>query len=138
MELKYLSKKEKGIGINDIRIKLAALHDIILKSNFDENLYRGIMQTKQELSRCIENLSSLKNHNTPKSLRAYCLLFIYIFPYSSRLSIVDNIQHVHNILYILHTLPYLNITYLSIPQHTLPYLNIPYHTLYTLTYIDTP
>ena len=79
MNVKYLSKKDKGIGINDIRIKLAALHDIILKSNFDENLYRGIMQTKQELSRCIENLSSLKNHNTPKSLRAYCLLFIYIF-----------------------------------------------------------
>jgi len=81
MNVKYLTKKDNGIGINDIRIKLAALHDIILKSNFDENLYRGIMQTKQELSRCIENLSSLKNHNTPKSLRAYCLLFIYIFPF---------------------------------------------------------
>ena len=52
------------------------------------DLYRS----KREASKCVENLYSLNIHNTPKSLRAYCLLFIYIYPLIFVPSIIANLK----------------------------------------------
>ena len=41
----------------------------------------SLVNLKKELSKCSENLNSLSEHGTPRSLRAYCLVFIYIFPF---------------------------------------------------------
>ncbi len=52
------------------------------------DLYRS----KREASKCVENLYSLSIHNTPKSLRAYCLLFIYIYPLIYVPTIIANLK----------------------------------------------
>ena len=42
-----------------------------------------------DVSESIDNLIGVHNHRTPISLKAYCLIFIYIFP---SLSIVVNVK----------------------------------------------
>ena len=41
----------------------------------------------------IENSISIKTHRTPFSIRAYCLMFIYAFPFFYAPSLIKNIQY---------------------------------------------
>jgi len=41
----------------------------------------------------IENSISIKTHRTPFSIRAYCLMFIYVFPFFYAPSLIKNIQY---------------------------------------------
>jgi len=41
----------------------------------------------------IENTISIKTHRTPYSIRAYCLMFIYVFPFFYAPSLIKNIQY---------------------------------------------
>lgn len=56
--------------------------DIVrLKNVLTEREVSYINRSKKELNDCVEILHSYKIHNTPKSLKIYCLLFIYIYPF---------------------------------------------------------
>lgn len=41
----------------------------------------------------IENSVSIKEHRTPHSIRAYCVLFIYIFPFFYAPTLIKNIEY---------------------------------------------
>ena len=41
----------------------------------------------------VENSISIKMHRTPKSIRAYCLFFIYIFPFFYAPTLIRNIEY---------------------------------------------
>ena len=79
----YLSDQQNKDGIKALRKDLNQIQNKIIQyeSFFGNAVKRGVIESKQEVSLCVENLSSLKKHSTPKSLRAYCLLFIYIYPF---------------------------------------------------------
>lgn len=61
------------------------------KALLNEREIAYIIRAKKDLSLDIETLYSLKHHNSPKSLRAYCLVFIYLFPFIYVPGIVQNI-----------------------------------------------
>ena len=79
--IKSLKNTEDSDTIDDVRDKIADIRDkIITYSKFlNEKERDSLVNLKKELSKCSENLNSLSEHGTPRSLRAYCLVFIYIF-----------------------------------------------------------
>ena len=81
--IKSLKNTEDSDTIDNVRDKIADIRDkIITYSKFlNEKERDSLVNLKKELSKCSENLNSLSEHGTPRSLRAYCLVFIYIFPF---------------------------------------------------------
>lgn len=81
--IRSLKNTEDGDTIDNVRDKIADIRDkIITYSKFlNEKERDSLVNLKKELSKCSENLNSLSEHGTPRSLRAYCLVFIYIFPF---------------------------------------------------------
>ena len=41
----------------------------------------------------VENSIAIKAHRTPYSIRAYCVLFIYVFPFFYAPTLIKNIQY---------------------------------------------
>ena len=65
----------------------------------DKNLYNerekdSMIRVKNELFQSVEKLFSIKFHPTPKSLRLYCLVFIYLSPfiYNGQILFVNSID----------------------------------------------
>ena len=57
---------------------------LFVQHNDDEissGLALKIIRFLQDVNESIENTISLKLHGTPVSLRAYCLVFVYVFPF---------------------------------------------------------
>lgn len=63
------------------------------RMHLNEREIAYIIRAKKDLSFDIETLYSLKHHNSPRSLRAYCLVFIYLFPFIYVPGIVQNISY---------------------------------------------
>jgi hypothetical protein len=51
-------------------------NDLTVSKNFKDRTFRFM----KDLHESIENLHAINTHRTPISLKAYCLVFIYIFP----------------------------------------------------------
>jgi len=56
-----------------------------------------IFKYMQDLHETIENVHAINIHRTPISLKAYCLIFIYIFPLIYAPAIINRIGAEHNI-----------------------------------------
>lgn len=56
-----------------------------------------IFKYMQDLHETIENVHAINIHRTPISLKAYCLIFIYIFPLIYAPAIINRIGTEHNI-----------------------------------------
>lgn len=64
----------------------AAVNELFLFIQHNDNeissgLALKIIRFLQDVNESIENTISLKLHGTPVSLRAYCLVFVYVFPF---------------------------------------------------------
>ncbi|MDG2175787.1 MAG: hypothetical protein P8M72_06630 [Gammaproteobacteria bacterium] len=51
------------------------------RNSISGNASLKLIRLVQDIQECIENLNGIKIHGTPVSLRAYCLIFIYILPF---------------------------------------------------------
>ena len=100
IQLKDMGKIEKllleisTINLNHLRLKnnesptklrkhIDKLSDEVIrfKKVLTEREVSYINRSKKELNDCVEILHSFKIHTTPRSLKIYCLLFIYIYPF---------------------------------------------------------
>lgn len=55
----------------------------------------------------VENSISIKTHRTPYSIRAYCLMFIYAFPFFYAPSLIKNIQYQDTLFIDILSSPYI-------------------------------
>ena len=80
--LEYLINGNQSTDFNSIRQKRKGIFKEIIsyKSLFNEREKDSIIRTKNEMFLSMEKLNGIKLHNTPISLRRYCLIFIYISP----------------------------------------------------------
>ena len=64
------------------------------KKHYNEREKDSIIRVKNEVFHSVEKLFSIKHHPTPKSLRIYCLIFIYISPfiYNGQILFINDIN----------------------------------------------
>jgi predicted membrane chloride channel (bestrophin family) len=67
--------KELDDAVNKVYLFIIANTDVLPKSLKDK-----VIRFMNDLHEGIENLHAIHTHRTPVSLKAYCLIFIYIFP----------------------------------------------------------
>lgn len=65
---------------------------IEFKELFNEREKDSIISVKNEMFLSMEKLNGLKLHNTPISLRKYCLIFIYISPFLFNTKLISEEQ----------------------------------------------
>lgn len=81
-EFKLIRQKRKDI-----------FKDIInFKNLYNEREKDSIISVKNEMFLSMEKLNGLKLHNTPISLRKYCLIFIYISPFLFNTKLISENQ----------------------------------------------
>jgi predicted membrane chloride channel (bestrophin family) len=80
------STKELDESIDKVNAFILANNDMISKSVKDK-----IIRFMNDLHESIENLHAIHTHRTPVSLKAYCLIFIYIFPLIYTPTIINKI-----------------------------------------------
>ena len=89
--LNYLSKDDNGA--DEIDSKTESLIDFIISHN--EEISGGVKQKifrfMRDLHVAQEKLISIHTHRTPISLKAYCLIFIYLFPVIYTPTIINKI-----------------------------------------------
>ena len=78
--------KELDATIN--KVHLFILENI---EEIPRSLKDRILRFMNDLHEAVDNLHAIHSHRTPISLRAYCLLFIYIFPFVYTPSIINRI-----------------------------------------------
>ena len=84
----------KHYDAESVRVKLADIFELI--QNNKESISNGaalkIIRFLQDLEESMENTIGIKTHGSPISLRAYCLVFIYVFPFVFIPTLVYNMQ----------------------------------------------
>jgi hypothetical protein len=73
-------------GTNDqteLRAKLRAISDFLIteKEEIGGSEAFKILRFMKDVHASVENTIAIYTHNTPVSLRAYCNIFIYVFPF---------------------------------------------------------
>ncbi len=74
---------------------ISKIQDFINKhrDNIGGSLSLRVFKLMRDVIMGIENSISIKMHRTPHSIRSYCLLFIYAFPFIYAPSLIKNIQY---------------------------------------------
>lgn len=72
---------------------IQALHEFIveMREHIPAKIKDRIFRYMNDLQEAFENVHAINTHRTPKALKAYCLVFIYIFPVIYAPTIVYNI-----------------------------------------------
>lgn len=92
------SIKNQHYDPEPINAKLNEVFDFVYE-NRDEisgSLTAKIIRFLKDVHESMENAMGLKSHGTPVSLRAYCLVFIYMFPFVFTPTLVYEMQGEHN------------------------------------------
>ena len=63
------------------------------RATIGRSLSLRVFRLMRDVIMGIENSISIKTHRTPFSIRAYCLIFIYAFPFFYAPSLIKNIQY---------------------------------------------
>ena len=89
--IEHLAKN--GHDTNDLDLVINKLYLFII--NNEEIIPRAlrdkVIRFMNDLHEAIENLHAIHIHRTPISLKAYCLIFIYIFPFIYTPTIINRI-----------------------------------------------
>lgn len=88
---------------SDIRPAENAVNEILLfvtrnRDAISNSLALKIIRFVQDVNDGMENTISLKMHGTPISMRAYCLVFVFLFPFVFAPTIVYHLPHAPLIL----------------------------------------
>lgn len=79
--LTYLSNGKSSLKDLDEALKKLYEFTSNKKPKISKNLREKIFRFMKDLHESIENLQAIHTHRTPISLKAYCEIFIYIFPF---------------------------------------------------------
>ena len=84
--------------IKDLDDEIEKVYDFILSKNgmISTKLKDRIFKYMNDLHEAIDNLHAIHVHRTPISLKAYCKMFIYIFPMIYTPTIIFNIGENYN------------------------------------------
>ena len=87
----YAESNEK----NNLNIAVNRIQDFIIehRDTVGSSLSLRVFRLMRDVVMGIENTISIKTHRTPYSIRAYCLMFIYAFPFFYAPSLIKNIQY---------------------------------------------
>ncbi len=77
-------------AFHDLHEKIIKYEEFIPRRNRDR-----ILRYLNDLQEGFENVHAINTHRTPQALKAYCLIFIYIFPLIYAPTIIYNIGAVH-------------------------------------------
>lgn len=79
--------------ISEIREQVKRIYNFVdaNRDSMSSNRSLKLIRLIQDIQECIENLNGIKIHGTPISLRAYCLIFIYILPFIFSPTLVYNL-----------------------------------------------
>lgn len=77
-----------------VRAKLNEVFDFVNENNdsISTGVALKIIRFLKDVHESIENTVGLKMHGTPISMRAYCLLFIYVFPFIFVPTVVNDLS----------------------------------------------
>ena len=81
-------KESLNLAISKIQDYINEHRDTIGRS-----LSLRVFRLMRDVIMGVENAISIKTHRTPFSIRAYCLMFIYAFPFFYAPSLIKNIQY---------------------------------------------
>jgi predicted membrane chloride channel (bestrophin family) len=101
-----LMDREYG-SISRVREQVREIYHFVdtNRSSISGNASLKLIRLVQDIQECIENLNGIKIHGTPVSLRAYCLIFIYILPFIFTPTLVFHLSnHPTWLIYALSTL----------------------------------
>ncbi|MBT8147959.1 MAG: hypothetical protein KJN90_13965 [Gammaproteobacteria bacterium] len=73
----------KHYDAESVRAKIADIFELMQKNKecISNGVAMKIIRFLQDLEESMENTIGIKTHGSPISLRAYCLVFIYVFPF---------------------------------------------------------
>jgi len=80
------STKEMDEIVNKVYTFILAKNDSV-STRLKDRVFRFM----RDIHKSIENLHAIHTHRTPISLKAYCLIFIYLFPFIYAPVIINNI-----------------------------------------------
>ncbi|MFC4721099.1 hypothetical protein ACFO5O_02115 [Geojedonia litorea] len=85
--------KSKDCEIKDIDALVHKVYQFTLdnKLSMSKSLREKVFRFMKDLHESIENVYAIHSHRTPISLKAYCEIFIYIFPFIYAPTIIFNI-----------------------------------------------
>ena len=89
--LNHLASSEKSLtkvdqSMNQVYEFIIDKNDTISRQTRDK-----VFRFVKDMHECVENLNAIHIHRTPISLKAYCLIFIYIFPLIYAPEIIKNV-----------------------------------------------
>ena len=82
------NKESLNLSVSKIQTFIMLHRDTIGRS-----LSLRVYRLMRDVIMGIENVISIKAHRTPHSIRAYCKLFIYAFPFFYAPTLINNIQY---------------------------------------------
>lgn len=89
--LNHLASSEKSL--TKVDQSMNQVYEFIIDKN--ETIGRQtrdkVFRFVKDMHECVENLNAIHIHRTPISLKAYCLIFIYIFPLIYAPEIIKNV-----------------------------------------------
>lgn len=70
------------LPIEELRSQITRVNDLLIQQgeNIKNNSLLKILGFLRDIHLGVENTAAIKIHRTPTSIRAYCLLFIYLYP----------------------------------------------------------
>ena len=89
--LNHLSSPESSL--TDVDKSMNQIYEFVIDKNdtISRQIRDKVFRFMKDMHECVENLNAIHIHRTPISLKAYCLIFIYIFPFIYAPEIIKNV-----------------------------------------------
>lgn len=89
--LHHLSSDESSL--TEVDKSMNQVYEFVLDKNdtISRQIRDKVFRFMKDMHECVENLNAIHIHRTPISLKAYCLVFIYIFPLIYAPEIIKNV-----------------------------------------------
>ncbi len=89
--LNHLASQDKSLSKVDKSMN--QVYEFVLDKNdsISRQVRDKVFKFMKDMHECVENLNAIHIHRTPISLKAYCLVFIYIFPLIYAPEIIKNV-----------------------------------------------
>ena len=87
-------KDKRNNRIEEVRERIRQVYGFVdtSRNSISGNAALKLIRLIQDIQESVENLNGIKIHGTPISLRAYCLIFIYILPFIFTPTLVYNLS----------------------------------------------
>lgn len=89
--MEHLKYKDRPIRELDETINKVQLFVIAHREQISRRIRDRIFRFMSDLHESMENLHAINIHRTPQSLKAYCKLFLYLFPFIYAPVIINNL-----------------------------------------------